>query len=522
MLTSCPKGQKTVHHCRKQALTAIRISSCESCGAFSFHGVPVKGGDADVFDRAGTDQHIAYYKQSAMIFGYVRDLYQRHRNKFLAASGVAAVSYLISVYVRNKIKEFQEQLKEENATRDLIKKRFSQTQKDCYMTFLSFLPVLVEPIYKTLDVEEVTKELKLIRSRKVIPLSSESKSEIVSEDLMSTTTRGAEGAAKEQILGPVTGKSKVELWNELKNKSLTRFLTLIYSETLLIILLHLQLNIISRKSYLKTAIKLASKSQGIELIDLEEDERGFSNVKEEEKDLPEQAFLSFTWWLLNRGWVKLNDLISESVDSVFNEVNLRQELTVDEFANLIFEVQKSIDYKLFLSKEAHELYDSVNEGDADYVNNKVPVLLSLMLPSSNDEFDLLRNTNTAEFLATFNTNISNMEILQKMNAELKGYLRGPEVFEIVKSCASVGISSILTGLNEAVIMKQGNTIAPTNEEGLENATPEKKKLVLLLSVLTPQTHELANRNIGNPVLQAMNRVPGLEDLSASVYSNFDL
>jgi len=103
-----------------------------------------------------------------MIFGYLRDTYRRHKNKVLVASGVAALSYLISIYVRKKIREFQEQLKEENATRDLIKKRFSQTQKDCYMTFLSFLPVLTEPIYKELDVEQVTKELKLIRSRKDI------------------------------------------------------------------------------------------------------------------------------------------------------------------------------------------------------------------------------------------------------------------------------------------------------------------------------------------------------------------
>ena len=463
---------------------------------------------------------------TAMIFGYLRDTYRRHKNKVLVASGVAALSYLISIYVRKKIREFQEQLKEENATRDLIKKRFSQTQKDCYMTFLSFLPVLTEPIYKELDVEQVTKELKLIRSRKVIPLSSEGKSELISDDLLSNTTQGTEGDLKFKNLDPSTGKSKVELWNELKNISLTRFLTLIYSETLLIILLHLQLNIISRKSYLKTAIKLASQSQGIELIDLDRNPGGMANNEVEEKDLPEQAFLSFTWWLLNRGWVKLNEIVSESVDSIFNEIDLRQELTVDEFANLIFEVQKSIDYKLFLTKKDLELYDSVRGDAAENESDEIPVLVSLMLPSSNDEFDLLQNTNTPEFLSSFNANITNMEILQKMNTELKGYLQGPEVIAIVKSCVSVGISNILTGLNETLIMKEEKKQASngaTDEKITElTADDNKRKLVLLLSVLTPQTHELANRSIDNRVLQTMNRVPGLEELSASVYSNFDI
>jgi peroxin-3 len=113
-----------------------------------------------------------------------------------------------------------------------------------------------------------------------------------------------------------------------------------------------------------------------------------------------------------------------------------------------------------------------------------------------------------------------------MNTELKGYLQGPEVIAIVKSCVSVGISNILKGLNETLIMKEEKKQASngaTDEKITELTVDDsKRKLVLLLSVLTPQTHELANRSIDNRVLLTMNRVPGLEELSASVYSNFDI
>lgn len=441
------------------------------------------------------------------MFRYIRDIYTRHKKKFLVTSGVAIFSYLISIYVRNKIKNFQEQLKEENATRELIRKRFSQTQKDCYMTFLSFLPVLVDPIYKELNVEEITKELKLIRSKRTL---SDNKSENNSTDLGSVATT-SESSNDFHVIkddGNST-KSKVELWKELKSKSLTRFLTLIYSETLLILLLHLQLNIISRKSYLKTAIKLASKNQGIQLIDLEDDAE---NCQETDKDLPEQAFLSFTWWLLNRGWANLNHIIGESVDVVFNEVNLREELTMDKFGSLIVEVQKSIDFKLFERKYEYELYDSVAETDEN--KQQISTLVSILLPSNNDEFELLKRTNTVEFLSSFNSNISNMETLQRMNNELKSYLDSEDISNVTRSIVSTGISSILDSLNHSLVTKKGTKDPVTQQPAW--------KLAFILAVLTPQTQELINRRIDNPVLQAMNNVPGLDELSAGVYSNFDL
>lgn len=462
-------------------------------------------------------QFCDYFFFLTSMFKYVRDIYTRHKKKFLITSGVAVVSYLIGIYIKNKIKDFQDQLKEENATRELIKKRFSQTQKDCYMTFLSFLPVLIDPIYKELNVEDITKELKLIRNKRNL---SDNRSDNNSTDLGSAVTT-SETSNDFHLINDVNSsstdtntksniKSKVELWKELKTKSLTRFLTLVYSETLLILLLHLQLNIISRKSYLKTAIKLASRNQGIQLIDLDEEKENDGN---NEKDLPEQAFLSFTWWLLNKGWANLNKTITESVEVVFNEVNLREELTMEKFSNLIVEVQKSIDIKLFQTKYEYELYENVNEKENE--NKQTLLITSLLLPSSNDEFELLKRTNTVEFLASFNSNITNMETLQRMNSELKGYLDSEMISNVTRNIVSSGISSILDSLYHSLMNKRSLKEQDSNE-------PNSWKLAFILAVLTPQTQELINRRIDNPVLQAMNNVPGLDELSASVYSNFEL
>jgi peroxin-3 len=449
------------------------------------------------------------------MFQYLRGLYRRHRKKLIFATGFAAVSYLIGIYVSNKINKFQEQLREENATRDLIKKRFSQTQKDCYMTFLSFLPVLIEPIYKELDVEQVTKELKLIRKNKSI--SSDGKSELNSEDLASSTTTQSDTKgilSNKNVTKP--SKSKIELWQELKIKSLTRFLTLIYSETLLIILLHLQLNIISRKSYLKTAFKLASKNQGIKMIDLESSED--NNNDPDNKDLPEQAFLSFTWWLLNRGSMKLKGIVNDCVEGVFDEINLRDELNIEQFGNLIFEVQKSIDSRLFE-------VESLNSNDNKNIGKSSHRIISLVLPPKDQEFELLQNTNTPEFLLSFNSNPSNTQILQKMNNELKEYLDGDQVCQLIKRISAISISSILGNVDQSLHLKQEikNDLSKDSAVStMSSDTVSKWKLAFILAVLTPQTNELANRRIDNKVLFSMNNITELDELSASVYSNFDL
>ncbi|KAG0674758.1 peroxin [Pichia californica] len=474
------------------------------------------------------------------MFQFIRDLYRRHQKKLLITSGVAAISYLISIYVRNKINEFQEQLKEENLTRDLIKKRFSQTQKDCYMTFLSFLPVLVDPIFKELDVEEITKELKLSRKNKNL-INNDGKSELNSEDLSSkqegsivienegSNDNNNNNNNNNSISG--IGKSKNELWQELKIKSLTRFLTLIYSETLFIILLHLQLNIISRKSYLKTALKLASKKQSIKLIDLEIEDN--NNLNLNDKDLSEQAFLSFTWWLLNKGWIKLKDIINESVENVFNEINLRDEMNIEEFGKLLFEIQKNIDNKLFEERYDYELYDNIeinsNNNNDESNNIKMIRLISLILPSnSKDELELLEKTNTMEFISKFNSNLVNSATLCKMNDELKGYLKSEQVNMISKTISATGISVILENVEQTLFLKQENKRRDKGEEGKGEGEEkgmlinEKWKLAFILAVLTPQTQELANRRLDNKVLYMMNNVRELDDLSASVYSNFDV
>ncbi|KAG7697974.1 hypothetical protein KL930_001636 [Ogataea haglerorum] len=456
------------------------------------------------------------------MFQYCRDLVSRHKKKLLFGTGVIAVSYAVSSYVSNKLAELQERLKEENFAKEQIKRRFKQTQNDCYMTFLSLLPVLTEPIYEALKVEDITRELQNKRferqKAKNPPIGN------TTDPAMSTVLSDDFSVHNEKETPMHTGeqqtKSKTQLWNELRNQSITRFLTLLYCESLLIVFLHLQLNILSRRSYLETAIKLASKTKGIRLenesnVDLDPANMFLDNDEElatgssgQDENLAEQAFLSYSWWLLNKGWIDIKNKVETSVEDIFGDINPRQELSIDEFATLINKTQQIIDKEIYAEKESEPL--TVPQHSSSTV-------ITSLLPPANMEFFLLQQTNDMEFLTNFNNNIQNSENVSKLLNELKGYLMNDQVSAIISLLVTVGISKVLDNIVVSLINKQKN---PDQEEQVFTEIP-KVKLASLLASITKQSNQLTNNSLDNEVLYTLNNLQELDDLSASVYSNFD-
>ncbi len=440
------------------------------------------------------------------MFQYWRDLARKHKRKIIVSTGVVAASYLIGKYVASKIEQFQKRVKEENFAKEQVKRRFKQTQNDSYMTFLSLLPVLVEPIYEELNVEEITRELRSRRpSRKNAQTEDNTKSEaglstVASEEFNTPITITPKD---EQILqSTIQNKSKSELWGALKIVSLTRFLTLFYSQSILIIYLHLQLNILSRKSYYESAVKLAS----IRDADLETPD---SLSEDEGNTLPEQAFLSFSWWFLNKGWLRLKDIIEDSVEDVFGEIDPRQKLTIKEFASLINTCQQAIYKKLR------------NDENAESLDSNQSVIVSSLLPPHDKEFYLLQQTNSADFLAEFNSDIANTENLEKLLTELKEYLANEQVISLLNLLVTVGISLVLDNILATVetsSVSKADTEA--NEPSIAEISPEKLKLASLLALITKQSNKLTNSSLDNEILGTLNNLQELEDFSASIYSNF--
>ena len=96
-------------------------------------------------------------------------------------------------------------------------------------------------------------------------------------------------------------KSKTELWNLLKIKTITRTLTLLYTVSGLFLITRLQLNILARRSYLESAIQMA----GVKSTN--------NDIDPHENYIIEQSYLSLSWWLLNKGWSNLSSIIEALV-----------------------------------------------------------------------------------------------------------------------------------------------------------------------------------------------------------------
>jgi len=139
------------------------------------------------------------------------------------------------------------------------------------------------------------------------------------------------------------GKSRTQLWNEIKIKSITRAFTLIYTLALLTILTRVQLNLLGRKNYLSSVVSLSERedSPTINLVD-NESASGKSYTQGVDAEVNRQ-YLIFSWWFLHRGWRRVRDKVETAVKEVFGQYTPRDSFTLQQLHELTLEVRQRIE-----------------------------------------------------------------------------------------------------------------------------------------------------------------------------------
>lgn len=97
---------------------------------------------------------------------------------------------------------------------------------------------------------------------------------------------------------------------------LARTLTLIYSLSALVLLSRIQFNLLGRQAYVASVLVLAPESSSgpnpaVQQIRLRE-ETGLGDLE------LQRSFLSFSWWLVHRGWKTIQTRVRSAVEEVFN------------------------------------------------------------------------------------------------------------------------------------------------------------------------------------------------------------
>ncbi|KAJ2008740.1 peroxin [Coemansia thaxteri] len=297
-------------------------------------------------------------------WGFVR----RHQRKLVITAGIVGGIYYSGKMLVNRIVDMQAASAKERASKESIQRRFDQNQRDCQFTILALLPELSEQVLREVDVERLIAELRAIHrpptpSPKVgsggygdswagANAWSASKSPSAgqadgtdsamesAEDHDSSNTGaatpsnqsiGAQEDARTERAGSSVDeppkRTKVEIWEDIKLQSFSRTLIAVYAESLLTLLVHTQLNMVGRSTYLDSVIgKLSDPSAS--QISLE------GRYESRLSMADEQNFLMLSWWFLNRGWRQLMVQIADATNHCIGQLPLKERVSHRELAAL--------------------------------------------------------------------------------------------------------------------------------------------------------------------------------------------
>lgn len=455
------------------------------------------------------------------IFSSLASFFRRNKRKLLITSAFTVSIYiLIDQLVIKKFRNFQNSLRQELIFKQQIKQRFIQTQLDCYYTILALLPVLSLPIVDHLPVELITQALRLKKSNPA-PVSN------VNSDLTTDNLNLLENNTKpESKLLVYVNKSKIELWNLLKIKTITRTLSLMYSISGLLLITRLQLNILARRSYLESAILMA----GVKSKDTS------SQVSAHENYIIEQSYLSLSWWLLNKGWLNLNAVIEPLVIASFEKINPKSELSISQFESILLNISKDLEYSpalisnLFplhyddlietllntnpdlishLENPESNLYKLVNETkliistgeNAPYFRHLYHELIVNNLSTLSDQLILSLNHGSTSLLLS-SSNLKDEEKITEINQELE-----TKLFKLASFLAQLSIQNS--------ILIDNNNLSE-NDQDLEGFIDELNDPRGIIGD-SGRNGELT----GNVYVNNMNELEELDDFSAGVYSNYE-
>ncbi|KAE8446123.1 hypothetical protein EG329_012494 [Mollisiaceae sp. DMI_Dod_QoI] len=455
---------------------------------------------------------------------------RRNRTPIAIGFGLVGVGYVATQYVLGKISDARARMSSDRIARENLRRRFEQNQEDCTFTVLALLPTATDNIMGELETERITFELqeqkaaKLARNgeahpselgsgppsvtdddgRSMASMASESGVHASQMGLPSASAAGAGAQDGGQQIQKVK-KTKLQLWNDLKISSITRSFTLIYTLALLTLLTRIQLNLLGRRSYLSSVVSLATGGMEQSTISLEN----------HDDDNPDQAYgndfetnrkyLTFSWWLLHRGWREVMLKVEAAVKEVFGSLSIREDISMQRFSELTLEVRKKV------------------EGATEEERKEGKWLQYLLPPREQEDFVLKESGMEAEVTPKSSTSTlsSNVTPLRRLLDETSDLIDSPPFSHVLTLLLDAGYSTLV----DQKIAQQAYKVPPTPQVPDLNASRVTEivdvkpvKLPIVLAILTRQAHSIGN-GVPNEYLQAMEQVRDLEAFAAVVYSS---
>jgi len=474
------------------------------------------------------------------MFDGARNFLRRNRTNIVLGFGLAGAGYVAVQYVGNKLSEARNRMMSERVARENINRRFQQNQEDCTFTVHALLPTATENITKELPVESLTQELQQKKAARMarsatasttdtgsdtgasIPLNSsvaatpgkdedtQSLRSFASESFSGVPQPESDSASAAAARTP--RKTKLQLWDEIKIASLTRSFVLLYTLSLLTLLTRIQLNLLGRKNYLSSVLSLAERDGDptIKLESHENDPIGGPNLE------TNRQYLTFSWWLLHRGWQLLSARVEGATRVVFGLLTPRDTITLSKFRELTMEVRRIVETR----------DEPTPEGLATELH-----WLPFLLPPREEEPAVLVESGT---VPPDGEPQSPSPELRRLLDETSDLLESPMASQVLAHMLAVGFELLVDGKLATLAFKpktssivhsqsaaeidRGDVNTRITEVVEDHSTA---KFASVLAVLARQAHVIGN-GLPNEYLAAMEKGTELESFSALVYSsNFE-
>ncbi|OAA43107.1 Peroxin-3 family protein [Metarhizium rileyi] len=458
---------------------------------------------------------------------------RNNRTPIAISVGVIGAAYVATQYVFNKINDARERMSSDRIAKENLRRRFEQNQEDCTFTVLALLPTATSNIMGAMNTEQITYEIQQIKGSTKGQKSGASESTsppsiadtTMTEDdgkslATSASIHSESGIHASQIASPkpfsaaagqdgqqdaaltprVSRKTKRQLWDDLTISAITRAFTLVYTIALLTMLTRVQLNLLGRRSYLSSVVILATGSQQATI-----------SLENNDDDNPEQAYgsdfdtnrkyLTFSWWLLNRGWVQVMNRVKSAVRTVFSSLSPRDLVSFDRFSDLTMEVRKLVEGSTAVERRQTEW-------------------LTFLLPPRDQEEEVIRQSGILEDNSMQGGAVSEPSpaALRRLLDETADLIESPSFSHVLTLALDAAFETLVDKklATEAFELPSQSPFAPPESMELRHS-----KLILLpkiLSVLTRQAHVIGN-GVPNEYLQEMETVRALEAFAAVVYSS---
>ncbi|KAK5663967.1 hypothetical protein OQA88_179 [Cercophora sp. LCS_1] len=476
------------------------------------------------------------------MFAATRRWFRRNRTPIAIGVGVVGAGYVVTQYVLSKINDARERMSSDRIAKENLRRRFEQNQEDCTFTVLALLPTATTNVLEAMNTEKITYEIQQMKGsgtarsvRSVGSLSPPTASEAAATDddgrsIITVSVQSEAGVQTSQISVPAPmtpaesvaegsvpeppqtpqkpRKTKRQLWDDLTISSITRSYTLIYTLGLLTMLTRIQLNLLGRRSYLSSVVSLATGgAQTTITLENNDDDGAQEHAYGSDFEI-NRKYLTFSWWLLNRGWVDVMQRVETAVRQTFGHLSPRDTLTLDAFTKLTLQARRLI------------------EGSAPGTGAGTEWLPFLLPPANMEEF-VLRESGILDEAPAHLTPSSNQPSptssvsLRRLLDETADLVESPTFSHVLTQLLDSAFDLLLTKKLAAGAFDVPPAVAGELRDPVLASSVSVSRAVLLpkvLSVLTRQAHVIGN-GMPNEYLQVMESVRDLEGFAAVVYSS---